>query len=110
MTGFEDPFNRGTYPWGHEDQDLIAYVSKLGQLRKKLKALRQGDISYLAADGGLLAFSRTFGRESVIAASNRDSETRTLSLPFPAVDLLTGEKFGQEAKLPGGRACIFVPA
>lgn len=108
MTGFEDPFNRGTFPWGKEDKDLVAYVSKLGQLRKRSQALRRGALSYLAANEGLLAFTRTYGKETVIAAANRDGEARTLLLPFPAVDLLTGERFGQEAGLPGGRAFLFV--
>ena len=110
MTGFEDPFNRGTYPWGKEDKDLVAYVSKLGQLRKTSKALRQGTLAYLAADKGLLAFTRTYGKETVIAAANRDGEERTLYLPFPAVDLLTGERFDQEARLAGGRAYLFTKA
>lgn len=110
MAGFEDPFNRGTYPWGKEDKDLVAYVAKLGQLRKVSKALRQGALSYLTADRGLLAFARTYGKEMVIAAANRDGDARVLSLPFPAVDLLTGERFSQEAKLPGGRAFLFAKA
>ncbi len=107
MTGFEDPFNRGAYPWGKEDKDLVAFVSRLGQLRKKHKALRQGELNFLAAQEGLLAFSRSFGREQIVAAANRDGEARALTLPWPATDLLSGQSFSQEALLPPGRAFLF---
>ncbi len=109
MTGFEDPFNRGTYPWGREDKGLVAFVSKLGQLRKKTKALRQGELTFLAAQDGLLAFRRTWGREQVIAAANRGDEAQALALPWPAVDLLTGRDFPQEAQLPAMSAVLLAP-
>ena len=107
MTGFEDPFNRGSFPWGKEDKELVAFVSTLGNLRKQNHALRQGKITYLAADQGLLAFARTYGRATAIAAVNRDDQPRRLDLPFSATDLLTGEVFPREALLPGGRAFLF---
>ncbi len=107
MTGFEDPFNRGTYPWGHEDKDLVAYVSKLGQLRKTHPALREGHLEFLAAHKGLLAFARTCQAETLIAAVNRDGQARSLTLPWDAVDLLTGRTFPAQAKLPGASAFLF---
>lgn len=30
MEGFEDPLNRGTYPWGREDRDLLGVVHPAG--------------------------------------------------------------------------------
>ena len=33
MDGFEDPFNRRTYPWGHEDTALLDWFRTLGRLR-----------------------------------------------------------------------------
>ena len=41
MQGFEDPFNRGTYPWDREDQDLLAWFRKLGGLRRKQVSLQK---------------------------------------------------------------------
>ena len=46
MEGFEDPFNRQTYPWGHEDADLLAWYRDLGRLRGRHPALRRGSIRY----------------------------------------------------------------
>ena len=42
MEGFEDPFNRRTFPWGAEDKALTAWYAALGQARKSLLPLRRG--------------------------------------------------------------------
>ena len=39
LVGYADPFNRGTYPWGHEDQDLLAFFQEIGVLRKNSPVL-----------------------------------------------------------------------
>ncbi len=106
MTGFEDPFNRGAYPWGGEDRELLAYVSRLGNLRKTRQALRQGDLEFLAAHRGLLAFARSWEEETLIAVVNRDGQSRELDLPWDAVDLLSGRTFPAQAKFPGCSAFL----
>lgn len=42
MEGFEDPFNRRTYPWGREDGELLEWYTALGKARRALPALRRG--------------------------------------------------------------------
>ena len=32
LSGYADPFNRCCYPWGYENQELIAFFSELGKL------------------------------------------------------------------------------
>ena len=58
MEGGKDPFNRRTYPWGREDQDLLTYFRALGQLRRDHAALRTGDTEILRAGEGCFAFAR----------------------------------------------------
>lgn len=70
MEGFEDPFNRRTFPWGREDPELTAHFKALGQARHSWTALRRGDIRYIAADGPVLAFTRTYGSQTALAAAN----------------------------------------
>ena len=41
MEGFEDPFNRQTYPWGCEDTELLDWYRALGRLRQQHPALRR---------------------------------------------------------------------
>lgn len=80
MEGFEDPFNRRTFPWGREDPELLDWFTRLGHLRQESAALRRGDIRYRASDGPLLAFTRTCGEETVLAALNAGDQAAVLRL------------------------------
>ena len=88
MEGFEDPFNRRTFPWGREDKELTGWFAQLGSLRKKSSALRRGDLCWLAGEGGLLAFTRCTGRETVLCACNAGGEPARLALDAKASILL----------------------
>jgi len=90
MEGWEDPFNRRSYPWGREQTDLLQYVSTLGSLRKSHRSLRRGNISYVAAQGPLLAFTRSYEGETLLVAANNGEATLTFSAPAPSLRLLTG--------------------
>jgi len=80
MEGFEDPFNRQTYPWGHEDRELIDWFRALGALRRDHPALGDGDIRYVAGRGPVLAFTRGDKRETVLCAFNNSEEPQRLEL------------------------------
>ena len=71
MEGFEDPFNRRTFPWGREDRDLVAWFTALGKARHTWAALRTGALRWVKAEGPVLAFVRGQGKEAVLAAANR---------------------------------------
>ena len=44
--GYEDPLNRGTYPWGREDGDLVDHYQRLGNLRREHQNLFLGETSF----------------------------------------------------------------
>ena len=94
--GFEDPANRRTYPWGHEDAALLRYFRQLGELRMKYEALQSGSISYVYASDRVLCFSRSFYDETVLCAVNAGELPVTVSLPWSpslAFDALSGQSF-----------------
>ncbi len=96
MEGYEDPLNRRTFPWGQEDEGLLRWYRRLGQLRGGRPSLQQGDICYLYADGSGLALRRQWDGEVTTAAMNSGKEplTMTLSWPHPiATDAMTGQQF-----------------
>lgn len=62
MQGFEDPLNRGTYPWGKENEELLAHYIALGGLRTKYKDLFLGETT-LSSDGDLKIVRRACGHE-----------------------------------------------
>ena len=90
MEGFEDPFNRRTYPWGHEDGELLDWFKQLGALRKTHPALRRGTIRYVAADGPLLAFARADDGEEILCVCNAGDGPVTLPLPGNTARVLVG--------------------
>ena len=52
--------NRGTFPWGMEDETLHEWYRKLGRLREVRPSLRVGGLRWIRAEGHLLAFAREF--------------------------------------------------
>ena len=108
LQGLEDPFCRGGYPWGREDEDLLAWFRLLGRLRKR-PSLRRGDLTWLHAQGPLLAFRRQAEDETTAAAFNAGDAEAALTLPWEgreALDLLTGQRFAAWE----GRIALCLPA
>ena len=96
MQGFEDPLNRGTYPWGREDTGLLVFFRALGRLRKERRSLQSGSLTYIYAQGGGLVITREHEGETTMVALNAGDEVLTLTLPWPrgtAEDGLTGQRF-----------------
>ena len=75
MEGYKDPFNRRTYPWGREDQELLGHFRQLGRLRREYEELRLGDITFTVACDSRLAFSRSCNGKSLKIYVNRGHDT-----------------------------------
>ncbi len=63
LTGEGDPLNRACFPWGREDEDLIAHYRMLAFIREENAAIlrtgmREGGFRVLTMDGPLFAFER----------------------------------------------------
>ena len=75
MEGGKDPFNRRTYPWGQEDEELLAHFRMLGQLRKHSSALKLGDIEFFLAQEGEIGFARSYQGKTVKIYVNQKTNT-----------------------------------
>ncbi len=89
LTGMADPYNRATYPWGHEDKALVETYRKIMTDRMKTPALRTGDmrLSAIGADvvlverhitGGADVFGNPAENGSRALAVNRCGEQRRI--------------------------------
>jgi 4-alpha-glucanotransferase len=85
MAGFEDPFNRGAFPWDGMDAELHGWYRKIISLRNSYAALRTGGFRTVYADGAGYAYIReirggadAFGAPAqdgfALIAVNRDKE------------------------------------
>ena len=59
VCGFTDPDNRRTYPWGKEDQELIAFHRDIIRIRRENQELRSGSLHYVQSDHNFLAYGRS---------------------------------------------------
>lgn len=85
VCGFTDPDNRRTYPWGHEDKDLIAYYKKTIEIHRKYEILRNGSLKFLWNDYNGLGYCRFSNKEQIIVALNNRDEAREVTINvFPA--------------------------
>ena len=108
MQGFEDPLNRGTFPWGREDAALLDFFRTLGRLRMQRLSLQEGSLAYVYAQSGGLVIAREHEGETTLIALNAGDETLTLTLPWGASiasDALTGQQF----LVAGGQLRVSLP-
>ncbi len=110
MEGYRDPFNRGCYPWGGEDDRLLAWYRALGALRRRSPVLREGKLARVPAPEGVVAFTREGAASALLCAVNRTEAPLTLSLPArfaeAAVALGEGRVTGNALTLPPLSAAI----
>ena len=80
MTGMADPFNRGAYPWGSEDTELLALYTRLTSARRSSAALRSGGACMAALSPDVFALIRTDKTGSAIALVNRSENAAVVEL------------------------------
>lgn len=76
VCGFTDPDNRRTYPWGHEDTELIDFHKKMIGIHKKYRILRTGSLKFLWNDYQGLCYGRFSHTEQIIVVLNNREEER----------------------------------
>ena len=85
VCGFTDPDNRRTYPWGHEDKEMIEFHKEVIAIHKRYWAFRTGSVKMLMWQEGVLAYARFNDRRQFAIIVNNRSEAVTLHVPvWPA--------------------------
>lgn len=123
VCGFTDPDNRRTYPWGHEDHEMISFHKDIIRIHKSHKEFLTGSLKYMDADYNVIAYGR-FNKmgKSVILVNNNDYEiTKELSVWYLGIPkecmlkqllLTTAEGYTTEDKeypVMAGKVSITLP-
>jgi len=74
VQGFQDPYNRSTYPWGNEDNDLLEWYRKITGLRAKNTALQKGYWQPYEASDDLFVYERIHEDNTCLCLFNRNSK------------------------------------
>lgn len=118
MEGYADPYNRGPYPWGKEDKELLSWYKKMIRLRREYSLFQEGAFSSFYQGEDVYGFRLTGDGEEILVFVNRNLlEGRELNgeagsrVGYPGkrliLDLLQGAvlKEGEKMAIPplGGR-------
>lgn len=87
LEGYSDPLNRGTYPWGNENRELLDWYKKITSIRNKYDVLSTGRWIPLEAYGDVYGYARriensrdVFGEacedNTALVLVNRSKESR----------------------------------
>ena len=82
VTGFTDPDNRRTYPWGREDQELIEFHRRMIAIHKENREFLTGSLKYMEADYNVIGYGR-FNRQEqslVVVNNNHHEVTKEVSV------------------------------
>lgn len=71
LEGYSDPYNRATYPWNREDQEILAWYKKMIRLRLEYEVLQSGDFQSFYTDPDIYGFRRSGRDEQVLVLINR---------------------------------------
>ena len=124
VCGFTDPDNRRTYPWGHEDMQMISFHRDLISLRHRHPVFRTGSIKMVDSDYNFIAYGRFDRKDQILVIiNNNDHEIRrkmqvweigtTRSGIMRTIFRTDSEGYymtGEEYRLSGGVLDITVPA
>lgn len=81
VVGFTDPDNRRTYPWGKEDQELIAFHKEAIRVHKESEALRYGSLEIFGGRDSAIAYSRFTEHDKVVVVVNNGSVPIEFNIP-----------------------------
>ena len=92
VQGFEDPFNRRTYPWGSEDGSALGLLPPpVRRGARGSSALADGEIAFRRAEAGVLVYERWGRRRAAVCRHQpRRGGRRAPGLPRGSRTLLDG--------------------
>ncbi len=73
VCGFTDPDNRRTYPWGHEDKEMIEFHRDMIRIHKENPEILTGSLKYITYDYNILGYGRFNRKEAVAVVINNNA-------------------------------------
>lgn len=94
MQGYEDPYNRGTFPWDNVDSDMFTMYQNAIRLRKTLDVFTDGDFKPLSFGSEVFGFVReTESEKAVVLVNNSLQNTNMvwLDCEYKMSELISGQ-------------------
>lgn len=90
VCGWTDPDNRRTYPWHHEDKDLIMFHRDIIRIHKENEVLRRGSILFLHGSHKLVAYGRFDRTDKIVVVLNNNYEEAEVRLDVDRLGIFNG--------------------
>lgn len=95
VCGWTDPDNRRTYPWGHEDMQLIDFHKAVIAMHKEYEALRIGSYKPLLAEYNLIAYGRFTNDSVIVVIVNNSDDERRARIPVWEINVTDADELEQ---------------
>lgn len=91
VCGWTDPDNRRTYPWGHEDQELICFHKELIRIHKDYEALQRGSLIYIMNEPHLIGYGRFDDQDKFLVLVQVGGQSQSVTVPVWRLEMNDGE-------------------
>ena len=95
LCGWTDPDNRRTYPWGHENVNMLEFHKRAIRIHKDSSALKTGSLKMLCGGKGIIAYGRFDKSERYVTAVNNLDEKREINIPVWEIGTADGCRMQQ---------------
>lgn len=82
VEGYKDPFNRSTYPWGHENKELLEWHKSLAKFRKESTCFNDGEFKDVFCKGNIMSYVRYDDNCKVLCIFNSSYEPCEAPIPY----------------------------
>lgn len=81
VCGWTDPDNRRTYPWEHEDKEMLSFYKQITGLHRAYNVLKTGSIKFLSGVRGAISYGRFNDSERFVVAVNASEGPVNINIP-----------------------------
>ena len=82
VCGFTDPDSRRTYPWGHENLELLEYHRYMNRWHRVRKELKSGSLIKLISNAGAVCYARVLKDNVSVIVINTGEYTKKIDIPL----------------------------
>ena len=82
VCGFTDPDSRRTYPWGHENLELLEYHRYMNRWHKVRKELKSGSLIKLISAAGAVCYARVLKDNVSVIVINTGEYAKKIDIPL----------------------------
>lgn len=93
VCGWTDPDNRRTYPWGHENFEILEFYREAIAIHRQHKVFKIGSYKPLVEQRDLLCYGRFDMDNAAFVAINTSDTDKTVSIPTWTLGVEDGESF-----------------